>query len=119
VQEFTKGSGVMSAPLSAELRDRANDVLDRLFKLDEVVTNTREFRAMLEDLHRRDLTTIGEPHVSAIHVARAGILRAAIGTVMSCLDPADRGRGNRASVGQILDLLNDAELAAAFSESAA
>jgi hypothetical protein len=41
------------------------------------------------------------------------------GTVMLCLDPADRGRGNRASVGQILDLLNDAELAGAFSESAA
>ena len=41
------------------------------------------------------------PHVSAIYMVRAAILRAAIGTIMSCLDPADR-RGNRASVGEIV-----------------
>lgn len=70
---------------------------------------------MLEDLHARDLTIVKEPHVGAIKKVRAGILRALVGTVMACLDPSDR-RGNRASVGQILDMLNDPELVAVFRE---
>ena len=44
--------------------------------------------------------------MTAITMVRAGLLRAAISTVMACLDPSDR-RGNRASVGEILDLLQD------------
>jgi hypothetical protein len=54
-----------------------------------------------------------EPHISAITMVRAGILRAAISTVMACLDPADR-RGNRASVGQILQMLEDDCVVAVF-----
>ena len=34
---------------------------------------------------------------------------------MACLDPSDR-RGNRASVGQIIDMLKDAEIVAVFAE---
>ena len=50
-------------------------------------------------------------------MARAGILRAAIGSVMACLDPTDR-RGNRASVGQILEMLrNDEAVVAVFPET--
>jgi hypothetical protein len=99
-----------------ELTDRANEVIDRLFALDEAVANARALRAMLEDLHARDLSVVREPHVTAITMVRAGILRAAIGTVMACLDPADR-RGNRASVGQIIDMLKDETLVAVFRES--
>src|SRR5262245_23436577 len=94
--------------------DRANDVIDRLSTLDETVANSGAFCALLENLHRRDLKGVREPHIAAIHVVRAGILRGAIGAVMACLDPSD-WRGNRASVGQILAMLKDATLAAVFS----
>jgi len=100
-----------------ELRDRANDVLERLFALDDAVANARAFRATLEELHRRDLTVVQEPHISAIGMVRAGTLRAAIGATMACLDPSDR-RGNRASVGQILSQLEDATLASVFPDNA-
>ncbi len=98
-----------------ELIDRANEVIDRLFALDQVIANARAFRALLEDLHARDLSVVSGPHVTAISIVRAGILRAAIGTTMACLDPEDR-RGNRASVGQILHMLKNAELVAVFLE---
>jgi len=98
-----------------EMIDRANDVIDRLFALDETVTNAWAFRALLEDLHARDLSSIREPHVTAITMVRAGIVRGAIGTVMACLDTED-WRGNRASVGQILDLLRDVRLVVVFPE---
>jgi hypothetical protein len=99
------------------LLERANEVLDRLFALDEALANARAFRATLEDLHGRDLSVVKEPHIAAIAMVRAGTLRAMIGTIMACLDRSDR-RGNRASVGQILDMLDDAELVAVFPESA-
>jgi hypothetical protein len=73
----------------------------------------RAFRALLEDLNARDLSVVRGPHVAAITMVRAGILRSAIGTVMACLDPEDR-RGNRASAGQILTMLKDEHLAAFY-----
>jgi hypothetical protein len=97
------------------LIDRANEVIKRLFALDEATANARAFRALLEDLHARDLTVVKEPHITAISMVRAGILRSSIGTAMACLDPEDR-RGNRASVGQILAMLKDAKLVAVFPE---
>src|ERR1700722_1087593 len=98
-----------------ELIARANEVIERLFALDEAIANTRAFRALLEDLHARDLSVVKQPHGTAITMVRAGILRSAIGGVMACLDPAD-WRGNRASVGQIIGFLQDENLVAAFSE---
>jgi hypothetical protein len=99
-----------------DLIDRANEVLERLFALDDAIANVCAFRVLLEDLHGRDLSVVKEPHVSARTMVRAGILRSAIGAVMACLDPKD-WRGNRASVGQILDMLKDAKLVATFPES--
>jgi hypothetical protein len=90
----------------AESRDQANAVIERLFALDDAMKNVEAFCALLRDMDRRDLADVGAPHAHAIHMVRAGILRAAIGTVMACLDPKD-WRGNRASVGQILDGLED------------
>jgi hypothetical protein len=95
--------------------DRANEIIDRLFTLDEAIANARAFRALLEDLHARDLSIVNEPHVTAITMVRAAILRSAIGSVMACLDPEDR-RGNRASVGQILDMLTDENVVAVLPE---
>src|SRR5882672_3525661 len=97
--------------LDPALRERANEVLERLFLLDEAVANARVFRAYLEELHRRDLPSVKEPHVSAIAMARAGVLRSAITAVMACLDRSD-SRGNRASIGQILRMLEDSAVAA-------
>jgi hypothetical protein len=98
-----------------ELTDRANEVIERLFALDDAVSNARAFRALSEDLHARDLSIVKEPHVTAITMVLAGILRSAIGVIMACLDPKD-WRGNRASVGQIIDMLKDAKLVAVFPE---
>jgi hypothetical protein len=98
------------------LIDKANEVITRLFALDEAIGNARAFRALLEDLQRRNPLDVREPHVLAVAMVRAGILRAAISTVMACLDVKDK-RGNRASVGQILDmLLRDEKLVAIFPE---
>ncbi|MDC7789808.1 hypothetical protein PQJ75_17640 [Rhodoplanes sp. TEM] len=91
--------------------------MEKLFALDEGIANARAFRAILENLHNRDLEILAEPHISAVTIVRAGILRAAIGAIMSCLDPGD-GRGNRASVGQIIDLLSDSTLAEVFPDNA-
>ena len=40
------------------LIDRANDISERLFALDEAVANARAFRALLEELHRHDLSVV-------------------------------------------------------------
>jgi hypothetical protein len=85
----------------------ANDIMDRLRPLDETITNARGFRALLEDLHGRDLSTIQEPHTSAIRLARAGMLRAAIGTIMAAVDGAGT---DRASIGQIIRLFEELDL---------
>jgi hypothetical protein len=99
------------------VRDLANEIIGRIFALDEAVANAGAFRALLENLHARDLSSVTEQHVTAITMVRAGILRSAIGTVMACLDPQD-WRGNRASAGQILDMLKDAEVVKALKEPA-
>jgi hypothetical protein len=70
--------------------------------------NLDAFCTLLKDLNARlvvDGPSVEEPHAYAIRMVRAGILRAAIGTVMACLDPADQKRLNRPSVGEIFGLL--------------
>jgi hypothetical protein len=93
---------------------RANEIIERLFALDEEIANGRALRALLEDLHARDLSVVAGPHVDTITIVRAGILRAFISSVLACLDRRDR-RGNRASVGQTLSLLQDAQVVAVFA----
>jgi hypothetical protein len=51
----------------------ANEIVARLFALDEEVANGRAFRVLLEDLHARDLSVVEEPHIAAITVVLAGI----------------------------------------------
>jgi hypothetical protein len=76
------------------------------------MANVDAFCALLKDLNARPIVT--EPRAFAIAMVRAGILCGAIGAVMACLDPADR-RGNRASIGQILETLKDTTLAHFFA----
>jgi hypothetical protein len=52
----------------------------------------------------------------AVVMVRAAILRSAIGATMAVLDPEDGRRGNRASLGQILQLLKDANVAASLTK---
>jgi hypothetical protein len=101
----------------AKVIARVNEeVLDPLSDLADAMINVDAFCALLSDLHARDLPNVEKSHGVAIRMVRAGILRAAIGTVMACLDPPDpRGRGNRAGVGQILDTLKDPTLANFFA----
>ena len=103
---------------------RANEVIDRLFALNEAMESADAFCAYLKELNAHEilvkqyvaveLTDVATMHVAAIRWIHAGILRAAIGTIMSCLDPKD-WRGNRASVGRILHLLKDEPLADNFA----
>lgn len=85
----------------------ANDIMGRLDPLDLTIANARGFRALLEDLHGRDLSAVQEPHISAIQLVRAGLLRAAIGTIMAAVDK--RGT-DRASVGQIIHMFEGMDL---------
>ncbi len=86
--------------------------------LDPAMANACAFRALLEELHARDVSSVTGAHVTAVAMVRAGILRAAIGTIIACLDPGDRRRKNRASVGQILSLLEDHAIIDCFSNPA-
>ena len=85
----------------------ANAVIDRLRPLAVTLANGRCFRALLENLRDRDRSTVAEPYVSAIYMVRAGILRAAIGTIMAALDKPGT---DRASVGQIIRMLEGMDL---------
>jgi hypothetical protein len=100
----------------AKLITRANDeVLDPLSDVADAMINVDAFCALLSDLHERDLPNVEKSHGVAIRMVRAGILRAAIGTVMACLEPRDPQRINRVSVGQILGTLSDPALADLFA----
>jgi AbiU2 len=100
-----------------ELLARANDISDRLSCiLDVEVANGRVLRALLQDLHARDLSVVKEPHITAIKMVRAGLLRATISSVMACLD--SRGP-DRAGVGQLLHMLEDAQVVAVYATGTA
>jgi hypothetical protein len=97
----------MHAPLDPAAVEAANDLLERLEPLAMTLTNARAFRVLLEDLHARKLLEVEPPHVDAVHMVRAGILRAAISTIMAALDTKSR---DRASVGQIVHMLEALDL---------
>lgn len=99
----------MNAQTSINEAERylANDIMYRLGLLDDTIKNARGFRGLLEDLHGRELSTVKEPHVSAIRMVRAAILRAAIGIIMAALDAP---RDDRASIGQIIAMLEKLDL---------
>jgi hypothetical protein len=103
---------------------RANEVIDRLFALNEAMESAHAFCAYLKELNARDVlvkqylvkpSDVGARPVLSIRWVHAGILRAAIGTITACLDPEDSRRGNRASIGQIIRLLKDKTLVDLFA----
>jgi AbiU2 len=109
----------------AQMVERANHVIERLFVLNDAMESADAFCAYLKELtaHSGLVTeylvtpsNVDAKHVAAIRWVHAGIVRAAIGTIMACLDPEDR-RGNRASVGQIIQLLKDKTLADYFASA--
>lgn len=75
--------------------------MDRLKLLAGTLANARGYRAFLQDLRDRDTSSLTEPHVDAVHMARSGFIRAAIGTIMAALD---KRSPDRASVGQIIHM---------------
>ena len=86
---------------------RANEAFDRIRDLDaKGAANARAFRCYLEDLNGRNCSLVCEPHKTAIEIMRAAVLRSTIGALLSCLDTPDK-RDNRASVGQILTILEE------------
>jgi len=104
--------------LDPVMRKCADDVIERLVTAAKTLDNARAFRAFVEDLHRRDLTVVQGARAGAIIVARASFVRSTISAIMAVLDPPDY-RGNRASIGQILRLLEDPNVAAALTDHAA
>ena len=109
----------------AQLVKRANEVIERLFALNEAMESADAFCAYLKELTAHSVLVtehvLVDPDVAARHVAatrwvHAGIVRAAIGTIMACLDPED-SRRNRASVGQIIETLKDQTLVNYFARA--
>jgi hypothetical protein len=64
---------------------------------------------MLENLNTRTTADGEEAHAEALHIVRAGLLRAEIGTVTAIFDQWDR-RGNRASLGHVVEELKDSKV---------
>ena len=85
----------------------ANAMMDRLRPLADTITNARGFRTLLEDLHDRNLSGVQEPHVSAIRLMRAAVLRSAIASIMACVDREGR---DRACVAQIIRMMEGMDL---------
>jgi hypothetical protein len=98
----------------AQMVERANKVIERLIVLDAATANACAFCALLKDLNARDLSVEKQPHIDATLMVRAGILRAAIGTVIPCLDTKG---SDRASVEQIIQLLKDKTLVGYFASA--
>ena len=98
----------------AQMVERANKVIERLIVLDAATANACAFCALLKDLNARDLSVEKQPHIDATLMVRAGILRAAIGTVIACLDTKG---SDRASVEQIIQLLKDKTLVGYFASA--
>ena len=96
--------------------DRANDLLERANKLDDAVANLQVFRSLLEDLDARTANYLPPLKISrqqkqAIRAVRAAILRSAIALSIAILDFK---RSDRASLGQITELLKDTPLTEFF-----
>jgi hypothetical protein len=87
--------------------DRVNEVLTRVFALDEAAKNVRAFRCLLEALHECDLSLATGKQVHAIRAARAAILRATISGAMAILDAPG---GDRNSVGQVIKMLGASDV---------
>jgi hypothetical protein len=107
----------------AQMVERANKVIERLFALNEAMESADAFCAYLKELTAHSVLVpehvLVNPDVAARHVAatrwvHAGIVRAAIGTIMACLDEK---AGNRASVGQIIEALKDKTLVDYFASA--
>ena len=94
-----------------DVLDRANDLLSCIYRLDDACAILHGFRSLLEDLNSRSPIELSREQVDAVAIVRAGILRSAIGLAVAMLDKSDR-RGNRASLGYIIEVLNEDEEAA-------
>ena len=100
--------------LTPEQRDQANDAIERMMKLRDSLANLQAFFSMLRDLANRLPLLLNDDHHIAIRVVRAGLMRSAIGLSCAMLDRSDR-RGNRASIGEVLDILKDEKTVKAFA----
>lgn len=114
---------IAQTPLDPAVVAAANAVMDRLCPLTNAISNARGFRALLEDLHGRALSDVKEPHVSAITLVRAAILRTAITTIVACVDPEGRDRACAAQIirmfeGMDLSVLSDRWPNATFGAAA-
>ena len=87
-----------------------NEVIDRLFALNEATESADAFCAYLKELNARDVlvkrflvrpSDVGAPHCLSIRWVHAESPGG--GTITACLDPEGSRPGNRASVGQIIN----------------
>jgi hypothetical protein len=85
---------------------RANDVIESAELLDQAITDALAFRHLLENVRTRTTAAGEEEHAVALRNMLAALLRAEIGTVTAIFDPYDK-RGNRASLGHVVEVLKD------------
>jgi hypothetical protein len=95
---------------NTDVIDRVNDVLERLYKLDDALSTLHGFRSLLEDLNSLSPIPLPRGQLHVVATVRAAILRSAIALAVATLERTD-SRGNLASLGQILKLLQDEPVA--------
>jgi hypothetical protein len=100
--------------LDDTVRATVNDAIGRMMALDEMLGNAYAFRALLEDLRSRDLSVVQGPHVGSISMVRAGLLRAAITSIMAAVDKNGK---DRASIGQIVSMLEELNCSGFLSDA--
>jgi len=89
--------------------ERVNDLLDCAALVDGATISARAYLCQFRNLSDRLPLSLGPNQKHGVEVVRAALLRATIGTAIAILDPTDK-RGNRASLGHIMDVLNDASV---------
>lgn len=100
--------------IDTAIKARADEVYEIAMMLDEAAINARAFRMLLGNLTGRARTAEESRHEIGLQMVRAALVRAQITAIVAMLDASDK-RGNRASLGHILKLLDDADLVATLT----
>jgi hypothetical protein len=109
----------------AQMVKRANKLIERLCALNKAIESADAFCAYLKELTAHSVlvteylvipSDVEAKHVAATRWVHEGIVRAAIATIMACLDPEYRP-SDRASVGHIIEALQDKTLVDYFTSA--
>jgi hypothetical protein len=85
--------------------ENVNAEIDRLFLLDGAIKQSLAYRSIVDELVRRELPVLADPHLDHIRVVRSAALRSLMLASVAVVEPVGE-RDDRASIGHILSRLN-------------